>query len=213
MIPKLQNARNVHNVVFGESEHLVDIVYAFSTRQRNPSLKTQGGFIRASPTSTTGITTVGTPLGFPAAIQLEGSCDIQRDRRGPRLSAGNASGTDTQGGTTFEAPKYLTIGLPLRHQTDPFEQSIVSKFLFPKGSGSEAVHREPFWCLENALTHFCKRSDGFLDSRTVIFHLKMKIGQRHSLRPYKWNLTAPEEVSFHFRQATGDEIQYLGACN
>jgi hypothetical protein len=44
-------------------------------------------------------------MGFPTAIEMERSCDIQRDRYNPELSAGNASGTDTQRGSVFEPPQ------------------------------------------------------------------------------------------------------------
>jgi hypothetical protein len=40
------------------------------------------------------VTKVITPLGFPAAIQMKGSCSIQRDKYSLELSAGNANGTD-----------------------------------------------------------------------------------------------------------------------
>jgi hypothetical protein len=44
------------------------------------------------------VTKVMIPVGFPAAIQMEEFCDIQRDRSIPELVAGNANGNDTQRG-------------------------------------------------------------------------------------------------------------------
>jgi hypothetical protein len=60
---------------------------------------------------------------------------------------------------------------------DPVEQRIVLQILFLIGLRKKVFTENSTRCLENTLAHFCKRSDGFAGSRTMIFHGKAKIGQ------------------------------------
>jgi hypothetical protein len=43
--------------------------------------------------ASTGVTKAMTPRGFPGASQIEGFCDVRRDRWSPELSTGNANET------------------------------------------------------------------------------------------------------------------------
>jgi hypothetical protein len=67
--------------------------------------------------------------------------------------------------------------------------------------------------LDNVLADCRKRSDGFVGSRAVIFHVKTEIGRKISLGSYGWNSTALGGVSFHVHQSTDAPFHYLGACN
>jgi hypothetical protein len=99
---------------------------------------------------------------------------------------------------------------------DLVEQPIVLKFLFLKGFRYKVAHRELCLVLgerTDLLAHFCKRTDGLVGLRTVIMHVKTKIGQRDPLAPHRWNSTVPGEMSFHVRQGVREVFQYLGAHN
>jgi hypothetical protein len=57
---------------------------------------------------------------------------------------------------------------------------MVLKFLFLEGFGYKAAHRELCWVLSKRNYLLSQTDNGFVGSRTVIFHVKMKIG--HTLR-------------------------------
>jgi hypothetical protein len=84
-----------------------------------------------------------TPLGFSAAIQMEESYDIPRDRQSPELSAGNENGTDTHPGPAFEPPRYVTIGLSVKASNGSDRPSNFSQISLLQGpriqSGSEST--------------------------------------------------------------------------
>jgi hypothetical protein len=58
---------------------------------------------------------------------------------------------------------------PLRHQMDPVEQRLVLEFHSSRASDTQRLTEHSARCLENAITDFRQRGDGFVNSRKERF--------------------------------------------
>jgi hypothetical protein len=61
--------------------------------------------------------------------------------------------------------------------------------------------------LESMLTHFHKPSDGLLGSRTVVFHVKTKIGRRDRSRTLRIELAGNWRRFLDVHHGTGEALQ------
>jgi hypothetical protein len=68
-------------------------------------------------------------------------------------------------------------------------------FSFTRVSDTKRLTANSVRCLEKAFNHFCKQSNGFIGSITVVFHVKTEIGQGDTARTL-WMEFASTSKSF-----------------